>query len=392
MKRPHGLQSLKAVLFVLKREKFFYILGITFVVLLGGAISFYFLERGTNKTVESIGTAIYWAFISMTTTGYGDVSPSTAGGRVVAVIVVVSGLLLLSLVTATIASVFVEKKIREGKGLEPVKLEDHIVLCGWNSNAEDVIAELLRSLPEEKIRLVLVNELAEDKIEALKYKYRRHGFKFLRGDFAHEEVLERVNITKARSAIILADTSGQLSLEKADEHTILGTLAVKSLAPEVKTCAELLNPENRQHLKRANVDEIVVRGEHVGNLLANATVSPGLPRVFSLLLSPDEENKMWKVEIPSSYVGKTAGELAAYFRDNGQALLLALLSERKSLALDKILTDDYSAIDQFIKRKFEEADKDFFGKKERVQVVLNPAHDVVIVEEDSAVVLARKRP
>ncbi len=392
MKRPDGLQSLKAVLFVLKREKFFYILGITFVVLLGGAISFYFLERGTNKTVESIGSAIYWAFISMTTTGYGDVSPATAGGRVVAVIVVVSGLLLLSLVTATIASVFVEKKIREGKGLEPVKLEDHIVLCGWNSNAEDVIAELLRSLPEEKIRLVLVNELAEDKIEALKYKYRRHGFKFLRGDFAHEEVLERVNITKARSAIILADTSGQLSLEKADEHTILGTLAVKSLAPEVKTCAELLNPENRQHLRRANVDEIVVRGEHVGNLLANATVSPGLPRVFSLLLSPDEENKMWKVEIPSSYVGKTAGELAAYFRDNNQALLLALLSERKSLALDKILTDDYSAIDQFIKRKFEEADKDFFGKKERVQVVLNPAHDVVIVEEDSAVVLARKRP
>ena len=392
MKRPDGLQSLKAVLFVLKREKFFYILGITFVVLLGGAISFYFLERGTNKTVESIGSAIYWAFISMTTTGYGDVSPATAGGRVVAVIVVVSGLLLLSLVTATIASVFVEKKIREGKGLEPVKLEDHIVLCGWNSNAEDVIAELLRSLPEEKIRLVLVNELAEDKIEALKYKYRRHGFKFLRGDFAHEEVLERVNITKARSAIILADTSGQLSLEKTDEHTILGTLAVKSLAPEVKTCAELLNPENRQHLRRANVDEIVVRGEHVGNLLANATVSPGLPRVFSLLLSPEEENKMWKVEIPSSYVGKTAGELAAYFRDNGQALLLALLSERKSLALDKILTDDYSAIDQFIKRKFEEADKDFFGKKERVQVVLNPAHDVVIVEEDSAVVLARKRP
>ncbi len=392
MKRPGGLQSLKAALFILKRENFFYILGVTFIVLLGGAVSFYFLERGSNKTVEGLGSAVYWAVISMTTTGYGDISPSTAGGRVVAVIMVMAGLLLLSLVTATIASVFVEKKIREGKGLEPVKLEDHIVLCGWNSNAEDVIEGLLRSLPEKKIRLVLVNELPEDKMEALKYKYREHGFKFLRGDFAHEEVLERVNITKARSAIILADTSGQFSLEKADEHTILGTLAVKSLAPEVKTCAELLNPENRQHLKRANVDEIVVRGEHLGNLLASATVSPGLPRVFSLLLSPEEENKMWKVEIPSSFIGKTAGELASYFRDNHQALLFALLGERKALALDKILTDDYSAIDQFIKRKFEEADRDFFGKKERVQVVLNPSNDVVIGEEDAAVVLARKRP
>ena len=301
MKRPESLQSLRALLFILKRENFFYILGITLIVLLGGAVSFYFLERGANKAVESIGSAVYWAFISMTTTGYGDISPTTAGGRVIAVIVVISGLLLLSLVTATVASVFVEKKIREGKGLEPVKLEDHVVLCGWNSNAEEVIAGLLRFLPEKKIRLALINELPEEKMEALKYKYRDHNFKFLRGDFAQEETLERANITKARSAIILADTSGQHSLEKVDEHTILGTLAVKSLAPEVKTCAELMNPENRQHLKRANVDEIVVRGEHLGNLLASATVSPGLPRVFSLLLSPEEENKMWKVEIPSSY-------------------------------------------------------------------------------------------
>ncbi|MCX5914882.1 MAG: ion channel, partial [Deltaproteobacteria bacterium] len=340
MIRPKSLQSLRALLFILKRENFFYILGITLIVLLGGAVSFYFLERGANKAVESIGSAVYWAFISMTTTGYGDISPSTAGGRVIAVIVVISGLLLLSLVTATVASVFVEKKIREGKGLEPVKLEDHVVLCGWNSNAEEVIAGLLRSLPEKKIRLALINELPEEKMEALKYKYRDHNFKFLRGDFAQEEALERANITKARSAIILADTSGQHSFEKADEHTILGTLAVKSLAPEVKTCAELLNPENRQHLKRANVDEIVVRGEHIGNLLAAATASPGLPRVFSSLLSPEEENKMWKVEIPSSYIGKTAGELAGYFRDNHQALLFALLRERKGLALEKILTDD----------------------------------------------------
>ena len=81
----------------------------------------------------------------------------------------------------------------------------------------------------------------------------------------------------------------------------------------VKTCAELLNPENRQHLKRANVDEIVVRGEHLGNLLASATVSPGLPRVFSLLLSPEEENKMWKVEIPSSYIGKTVEGIGVLF-------------------------------------------------------------------------------
>ncbi|MGD0627385.1 MAG: ion channel [Thermodesulfobacteriota bacterium] len=391
-KRPKFFHSLRAFFFVLKRERFFFILGITLVILLGGAISLYLLEHEVNRTVDNMGDAIYWAVISMTTTGYGDITPSTAGGRIVAAVVVVSGLFLLSIVTATVASVFVERKIREGKGLETVKFKDHIVLCGWNNHAEEVVEGLIRSMPAEKLHLVLVNELSEEEVESLKYKFQERGFRFLRGDFSREDVMARANITQARSAILLADTSGQHSLEKADERTILGTLAIKSMAPEVKTCAELLNPENKEHLRRANVDEIVVRGEHIGNLLAGAATSPGLPRVISSLLSPEEENNLWKVEIPSRFLGKTAGELAAYFKKEHQALLIALMNERKGLALENILTDDYSAIDQFIKRKFEEADKDIFGKRERMIITLNPADDLLLTQDDSAVVIARKRP
>lgn len=391
-KSSQSFHSLRALFFVLKRENFFYILGITAVILLGGATFLFLVEHKVNKSVGSIGDAIYWAVISMTTTGYGDITPSTAGGRVIAMVVVLSGLVLLSIVTATVASVFVEKKIREGKGLETIKFKNHLVLCGWNNNAEVVIEGLLRSLDFKKLHLVLVNELSEEEVESLKYKYREHEFKFLRGDFTHEDALARANIAQARSAILLADTSGHRSLEKADERTILGTLAIKSISPEVKTCAELINPENKQHLRRANVDEIIVRGEHIGSLLAGAATSPGLPRVISNLLSPLEENNFWKVEIPSRFIGQPVAELSAYFKKEHQALLIALLREQKGLALENILTDDFSAIDQFIKRKFEEAGKDYFGKKDRIIATLNPADDVLLTEDDSAVVIARKRP
>jgi voltage-gated potassium channel len=384
--------SLRTFFFILKRERLFYILGVTLVILLGGAIALYLLESSVNKGVANFFDAVYWAVISMTTAGYGDIAPITVAGRITAILVVLSGLLLFSMVTATVASVFVEKKIREGKGLETVKTKDHIVLCGWNTHAEEVIEGLLRSIPMKKLPLVLVNELLEDEVESLKYKYRDQDFRFLRGDFTREDVLARANITQARSAILLADTSGQRSLEKADERTILATLATKSMAPEVKTCAELLNPENKQHLNRANVDEIVLRGEHIGSLLASASASPGLPRVISSLLSSHEENKLWKVEIPESFVGKAVSELAAYLKEKSQALLIALLSERKGLALDDILTDDLSAIDQFIKRKFEEAEKDLPGKKDRVLVSLNPPDHTILTREHSAVVIARNRP
>ncbi|MGQ9695670.1 MAG: potassium channel family protein [Thermodesulfobacteriota bacterium] len=385
-------QTFNTFFFLLKKENFFYILGITSLIVVVGSSLFYFLENKTNKGINNIGDALYWAIISMTTTGYGDITPLTTGGKIMAAVVVFSGLILLSVATATIASVLVEKKIREGKGLEAIRLKDHLLLCGWNNNAQEVIESLIRSLGSEKISLVLINELNEDELESLKFKYRNYSFKFLRGNFTREEVLARANIAQAKAAIILADTSGPHTLDKADERTILATLAIKSMAPEVKTCAELLNAENKQHLQRAQVDEIIVRGEHIGNLLAGAAISPGLPRVLFHLLSPVEENNLWKVAIPACFIGKSVRDLADYFRKEHQALLIALLTEQKGLSLEEILTDDMSAIEQFIKKKFAEAEKDYLGKKERIIATLNPADDRLLSAEDSAVVIARKKP
>jgi voltage-gated potassium channel len=392
LKRLKSLDSLQAFLITLKREKIFAILAVTSLIMVGGAVFIYLLERGVNKGLTSLGDAVYWAIIYMTTTGYGDITPSTAGGRIIAVVLVLSGLVLLSLITATVASVFVEKKIREGKGLEPITWKDHIVLCGWNRNAGEVIEGLLRTSTGEKIPLVLVNELSEEEWERLKFTYRDHDFRFLRGDFTQEDVLARANIARARAVILLADTSGQRTLEKADDRTLLATLAIKSMAPEVRTCAELLNPENRQHLNRANVDEVVIRGEHVGSLLAEAGLSPGLPRVISHLLSPEGENKLWKVPIPPHFIGKTVAEFSAHLRKTAQAILIALLNEKRGLSLGDILTDDYSAIDQFIKRKFEEAGKDLAIGKERILTTLNPPDDRILTQEDAAVVIARTQP
>lgn len=71
------------------------------------------------------------------------------------------------------------------------------------------------------------------------------------------------------------------------------------------TLSVIIFSENRQHLKRANVDEIIVRGEHIGSLLATAVKSPGLPRLISGMLSLGDTNKFWRVEIPKQFVGAT---------------------------------------------------------------------------------------
>lgn len=378
---------------LLKREKFFRIIGITCVIILFGALALYFADRYyETKGVVGIFDAIYWAVVTITTVGYGDVVPNSTTGKIFALLIILSGPALLSLITASIASILVERKIKEGKGLETIKEKDHIIICGWNENGEKVIDGILLQLKGEEIEIVLVNELDRDDVQSIQYKFKDFNIHFVRGNFVKEDVLARANAFWARSAIVLADTSGGHSIEKADERTIFGTMAIKSLAPKVRTCAELINSENREHLVRANVDEIIVRGETAGSLLATAAVSPGVADALKLIMTNQDENKIWRIPVPSKFVGDSVGGLSTHLRDRSKALLLAVVREKERIKLEDILSDDSTLIDEFIKRKFEDSKKDFFEAKKGISVTVNPSDDYELTQNDWLVVLSKERP
>src|SRR5664280_847806 len=74
----------------------------------------------------------------------------------------------------------------------------------------------------------------------------------------------------------MADLSDSHSRGCIDERTALAALTIKSIAPQVKIIAELLDEAKKPHLQRTNVDEIIVRGEHLGSLLTSAIISTGI--------------------------------------------------------------------------------------------------------------------
>ena len=298
----------------------------------------------------------------------------------------------MSLFTATIASAFVERRMREGRGLETVKSRDHIVICGWNEHTDRVIQGLTTYGVMKDQTIVLINQLSVEEIEALRLKYGRFNMKFLRGDYVHEEVLLRANVSQAKFVLLMADQSGGHLRERSDERTALAALTVKSLAGNVKTIAELLDGENRPHLKRANVEEIIVRGEHVGSLLASAINSPGMPRVISSLVSLGDRNKLWRTRIPTAYHNRPFKDLAAYYREEHQAILIGVIKERKAIKLEDILSDNTSVIDNFIREKIRESRKDFSLEKDAVKININPDDDYMIATDDLAIVLARSIP
>lgn len=367
---------------------FRFAIGMMVIIAIIGAIIVSKIEEPTKDgIIKTTEDGIWWAFVTMTTTGYGDLYPKTHLGRFIAVLMMFAGIALTSLFTATVASIFVAKRIKEGRGLERIRTQNHTIICGWNFNAEKVITGLKET---GRKRIVLVNELSEEQMTETLFKYRDLDIKYVRGNFCHEVVLERANVREAEAAIILADTAGGTTAN-ADERTILATLAIKSMEPGVITCAELINIDNEQHLRRADVDDIIVSGEHSGFLLSAAVVARGVPQVVRELLSLDSGNSLYRIEIPKQFVGRTFRELADYYRTKHHAILIALASEEGGMAVDDILGGDNSAIDEFIRQKFSEAEKDVFGeaKHEKITTLLNPDDDYQIQAQQKAILIAR---
>jgi voltage-gated potassium channel len=364
------------------------ILFVALLVLVGGLLVFFTETRMHSGVFSRMFDSIWWAFVTITTVGYGDKVPATVPGRILAILIMLLGIVAISTLSGTIASIFVDRKIREGKGLQEVNLRSHAVICGWNNTAERILEGLGYLYRGGKRGVVLASEMDPEEFQSLSARHPDMDLRFVRGDFSNEKVLRRASIQTARTAIILADTSGRSGVVGTDERTILTALAVKALNSEVNTIAEIIDGENEQHLRRANVDEILVNGEFNGFLLSSAAVAPAIPLVTKELLSFQSPNFLKQVAVPAGYVGRTFAELSEHFMSSGVGVLIGVLCEETKMSLDDILSEGSSAIDAFIKQKFAEAELDVFESEgEELRIRLNPGGEYVVKDNEAAFVI-----
>jgi len=364
------------------------VLGFILGLALVSAFFEFFIESSTNQSFRTMGDAIWWAFITLTTTGYGDIYPITPAGRFITIFVVMAGVVTLSVLSGVVSSTLVARKLKEEKGLQELKLINHIIICGWNQNAEKILS-LFRENGSFSEKYVLINELAEAQISNINYAFKDLDIKFVSGNFTNEEVLLRANIKRASSVIILADFSTPAAA-KVDERTLLATLTIKSLNPKVKVCAHITDPASRAALQRANADSIVQSDQHVGYFLVNHILWPGIPEALENLFDYKVGSKFNKVLPPPEFVGKTFGELFNYYRNQQQAILIGLISELKGLSVTDILSSDSdSYLDEFIQRKFAESGKKIGHKHSDVK--LNPPDNTLVEPGDFALLIVNNQ-
>jgi voltage-gated potassium channel len=114
MKIFKGIKGLNYIIKWLGDDKFrnmlISMLMIFCLVLFYASLIFYSVEKGINPNVHNFFDAVWWAFISVTSVGYGDIYPVTTTGRIVAILLIIFGMSIFSIITAKIASHYMKEK------------------------------------------------------------------------------------------------------------------------------------------------------------------------------------------------------------------------------------------------------------------------------------------
>ena len=291
----------------LHRENLLRLFVVIGVLIVGGAFGLAYFEDG-----RSVPDALWWATVTLTTVGFGDIFPTSIGGRAIGVVLMFFGIGALGMFTATIAGVFVEKRMRKERGLSSYDLEGHIILCEWNDRTREILRDLRADPRSARARILLLADTETKPIDD------EHLY-FVRGEVT-EENLRRANVERAATVVIVGDR--RLDYTARDAKVVLSTLTVETLNPDVYSIVELASEDNVRHCERAHANEIIVGAEFSSRLISSATLDHGITKILSEILSAQYGNDLITVPVPPSLAGNPFLKLFSEMkRDQGMIVV-----------------------------------------------------------------------
>ena len=206
---------------------------ITFLVLVIIMLVIFISEQETNSKINTLFDAFWYTLVTITTVGYGDITPDSVPGRIAAMVLLIAGVALFGALSGKFASFLFDRQQKRDKGLlNMAKMKNHFLICGWKPNFERILAGILNANPEvPNEKIVILNSAGQGEIDRIKSDSRFKGINYLHGDFTDEDTLLKAQIKTAERALILADLSENYSALENDSRAVLAVITMKNLNP-----------------------------------------------------------------------------------------------------------------------------------------------------------------
>lgn len=331
---------------------------------------------------------VWYSVVTITTVGYGDVSPGSNLGKVFGIIFLILNFGVITVLSGTVASVLVAARLSGGQTVDEDKFKAHTIICGWNQFVQPLLKIVDADTSVSPV-VIVINETSEDIVGRAIHTFKRLDVMHIKDNYTREEVLKKAFMQRAATVIFVPDSSGLLPTESPDEQkTILAVLTAKGLAPEVNVVAHITDPENVSHLQRAAANEIVVTDAYTANLLANHVINPGMPQFVNNIFDPTSENGRIKaLELPQEMIGESHRKVFAYYKLSHNQLLLGYAVRVSGFDLGAAMGESGSGfIRDMINEQLEQSGVSL-STDEKIVIQVNPDDSYVVDAKHRALVL-----
>ncbi|MBU9711140.1 potassium channel family protein [Evansella tamaricis] len=273
----HNLLRMSAIVFLF-----------TFII---GCI-IHFLEPYAFPTIFD---GFWWAVVSISTVGYGDYVPESVIGRILGIILIISGIAIFSFFITNLASSTVLSRQEREKGRVSHQKEGHYIIVGWNERSHQLIKQL--QVIHSHLEIVLIDETLHKKPDECPKVI------FIKGSPTLDETFERANARKAHTIIITANL--HIDEKSADANTVLTLLTVKGIHPSIYAIVELVTTGQVKNAERAGANEIVNSSSHLSLLMVNGILFHGMTDVISNMLTHGKKDHLEFKTVPSQLINGT---------------------------------------------------------------------------------------
>ncbi|MFE6859815.1 potassium channel family protein [Nocardia sp. NPDC057668] len=248
------------------------------VLLLGAATMVVYIGRegyhDNAREEMSLLDCAYYATVSLSTTGYGDITPATPTARLVNILVITPlRILFLIVLVGTTLSVLTERS-RQAFKIQRWRhtVRNHTVVVGYGTKGRTAVDAMLADGTQPGD--IVVVDTDPTVLEAA----ANAGLVTVHGSATKSDVLRLAGVAHASSIVVAANR---------DDTAVLVTLTAREINPKARISAAVREAENTHLLRQSGADSVVVSSETAGRLLGIATTTPSVVEMIEDLLTPE---------------------------------------------------------------------------------------------------------
>lgn len=281
------------------------------VATLLGGVSFYLIEARMNPALESIFDGFWWALVTITTVGYGDITPVTSLGRIIGGVLMVAGMFSLAMFAGIVGSSLVRGilSFREEQ-FRMSEYVNHVVVCGYDESTHLLLGALASELNLHQTRVVVFDDHERPRDLPL-------DFLWVRGDPTKESELDKVRLTDASGVVVAGNRD--VTPQDADARTILTIFTIRGYLKDNRervrqrraplyVVAEILDSENVDHARAAGANEVIETRKIGYGMIAHALRYHGTATAMSRVLISGSHN-VYIGRMPNDDEPRTYGDL-----------------------------------------------------------------------------------